>query len=186
MDLGNKSMDQDTLLQKTTLVVTTVTAFMAPFLLSSVNVALPAIQHEFKVNAVMLGWIATSYLLATAILLVPIGKYADMHGRRKVFVAGVIVFTLGSLLSVFVPDIHWFIAMRVFQGFGAAMFLTTGMAILSSVFPPDKRGRRSGNRALCRWPADSIFWLAIYLCSGIPVRGSFNHCHSPLSERRME
>ena len=144
MDLGNKSMDQDTLLQKTTLVVTTVTAFMAPFLLSSVNVALPAIQHEFKVNAVMLGWIATSYLLATAILLVPIGKYADMHGRRKVFVAGVIVFTLGSLLSVFVPDIHWFIAMRVFQGFGAAMFLTTGMAILSSVFPPDKRGRAIG------------------------------------------
>lgn len=137
-------MNQERTLQKSTLVVTTVTAFMAPFMLSSVNVALPAIQHEFSVNAVMLGWVATSYLLATAILLVPIGKFADMYGRRKVFVAGIFVFTAGALLSVFVPGIRSFIGMRAFQGLGAAMFLTTGMAILTSVFPPDKRGRAIG------------------------------------------
>jgi len=133
-------MDRERTLQRSTLIVTAVTAFMAPFLLSAVNVALPAIQNDFSVNAVLLGWIATSYLLATAILLVPIGKFADMYGRRKVFVAGTIVFTGGSLLSAFVPNIHWFLAMRVLQGFGAAMFLTTGMAILASVFPPEKRG----------------------------------------------
>lgn len=137
-------MGQEKTLEKSTLFVTAVTAFMAPFMLSSVNVALPAIQHDFGVNAVLLGWIATSYLLATAILLVPIGKFADMYGRRKVFVSGIIVFTAGSLLAVFVPDIGWFIATRVFQGLGAAMFLTTGMAILTSVFPPDKRGRAIG------------------------------------------
>ncbi len=137
-------MDQDKTLQKSTLVVTTVTAFMAPFMLSSINVALPAIQHDFQVNAVLLGWVANSYLLATAILLVPIGKFADMYGRRKVFISGVVVFTLGSLVSIVVPDIEWFLVMRVFQGLGAAMFLTTGMAILTSVFPPERRGRAIG------------------------------------------
>ncbi|MBU0479706.1 MAG: MFS transporter [Proteobacteria bacterium] len=113
---------------------------MAPFMLSSVNVALPAIQHEFGVNAVLLGWIATSYLLATGILLVPIGKFADMYGRRKVFVTGIIVFTCGSLVAIFVPNVGLFIASRVIQGLGAAMFLTTGMAILTLVFPPARRG----------------------------------------------
>jgi len=137
-------MDQKKTLQKSTLFVATVTAFMAPFMLSSVNVALPAIQNNFGVNAILLGWIANSYLLATAIFLVPIGKFADMYGRRKVFVTGIIVFTSGSFLSIFVPNIGLFICTRVIQGVGAAMFLTTGMAILSLVFPPDKRGRAIG------------------------------------------
>jgi EmrB/QacA subfamily drug resistance transporter len=137
-------MDQEKTLQKSTLFVATVTAFMAPFMLSSVNVALPAIQNNFSVNAVLLGWIANSYLLATAILLVPIGKFADMYGRRKVFVTGIIVFTSGSFLSIFVPNISLFICTRVIQGMGAAMFMTTGMAILTLVFPPDKRGRAIG------------------------------------------
>jgi len=135
---------QEEALQKSTMTVTSVTAFMAPFMLSSVNVALPAIQADLGADAVLLGWIATSYLLATAIVLVPVGKFADIHGRKKVFLSGVIVFTLGSFLSVFVPSIEWFLAMRVVQGFGAAMFVTTGMAILTSVFPPAKRGRGIG------------------------------------------
>jgi MFS family permease len=137
-------MDPGKTLQKSTLFVTTVTAFMAPFMLSAVNVALPAIQHEFGVHAVLLGWIATSYLLATGIILVPIGKFADLYGRRKVFVTGIIVFTCGSFLAIFVPDIGFFITTRAIQGLGAAMFLTTGMAILTLVFPPDKRGRAIG------------------------------------------
>lgn len=137
-------MGQEKSLQKSTLFVTTVTAFMAPFMLSAVNVALPAIQHDFGVNAVLLGWIANSYLLATAVLLVPIGKFADIYGRRKVFVVGIIVFTGGSFLSIFVPSIGFFIATRVIQGLGAAMFLTTGMAILTLVFAPAKRGRAIG------------------------------------------
>ncbi len=137
-------MDQEQTLQQSTLFVTTVTAFMAPFMLSAVNVALPAIQHDFGVNAVLLGWVANSYLLATAILLVPIGRFADIYGRRKVFVAGIIVFTVGSFLAVFVPNIGFFIISRVIQGLGAAMFLTTGMAILTLVFPAARRGRAIG------------------------------------------
>ncbi|MCB2182470.1 MAG: MFS transporter [Desulfobulbaceae bacterium] len=137
-------MQQEKKLQESTLFVAAVTAFMAPFMLSSINVALPAIQHDFAVHAVLLGWIATSYLLATAVFLVPVGKFADIYGRRKIFVAGIIVFTIGSFLSIFVWNIEWFLGMRVLQGLGAAMFLTTGMAILTSVFPPQKRGGAIG------------------------------------------
>jgi EmrB/QacA subfamily drug resistance transporter len=130
--------------QNSTLLVTTVTAFMAPFMISSINVALPAIQVEFTADAVLLGWIATSYLLATALLLVPAGRFADIYGRKKVFITGVVVYSLGSLIAVFAANIEWFLATRVIQGFGAAMFITTGMAILTSVFPPDKRGKVIG------------------------------------------
>ena len=130
----------DNHIQRTTLVVTAVTAFMAPFMLSSVNVALPALQSEFAADAVLLGWIATAYLLATAMVLVPAGKFADIHGRKKVFLTGIIVYTLGSFFAILAPDIWWFLAMRAVQGLGAALFITTSMAILTSVLPPEKRG----------------------------------------------
>jgi MFS family permease len=131
-------------LQRSSLVVTTVTAFMAPFMLSSVNVALPALQAEFAADAVLLGWIATAYLLATAMVLVPAGKFADIHGRKKVFLTGIVVYTLGSFFAILAPDIWWFLAARAIQGLGAALFVTTSMAIITSVFPPEKRGRGIG------------------------------------------
>lgn len=149
--------------QRSTLLVTSVTAFMAPFMISSINVALPAIQAEFNADAVLLGWIATSYLLATALLLVPAGKFADIYGRKKVFVTGVVIYSTGSFTAIFVRGIEWFLAMRVIQGFGAAMFITTGMAILTSIFPPNKRGKVIG-----------ILVTAVYigLASG-PFAGGF-------------
>ncbi|MHB8790740.1 MAG: MFS transporter [Desulfobulbaceae bacterium] len=137
-------MHEDVALQRSTLIVTTVTAFMAPFMLSSVNVALPALQAEFTADAVLLGWIATAYLLATAMVLVPAGKFADIHGRKKVFLAGIVVYTLGSFFAVLAPDIRWFLAMRAVQGLGAALFVTTSMALIASVFPPEKRGKGIG------------------------------------------
>ena len=122
----------------------TTTAFMAPFMLSSINVALPAISEDFQINAVLLSWVATSYLLATAVFLLPVGRFGDMHGRRRVFMIGVALFTLGALANVFSPDIWIFLASRALQGLGAAMFLTTGMAILTLAYPPQKRGRAIG------------------------------------------
>lgn len=130
--------------QKTTLLVTAVTAFVAPFMISSVNVALPAIGREFQVNAVLLGWVATSYLLATAIFLLPAGRFADMHGRRRVFMSGVALFTLGALLGMTATGIEFFLGSRVLQGLGAAMFLPTGMAILTAAYPSQKRGKAIG------------------------------------------
>jgi EmrB/QacA subfamily drug resistance transporter len=82
--------------------------------------------------------------LATAIFLVPIGKIADMYGRKKVFVGGLVLYSVATGLATLSNSINTLIGMRALQGVGAAMFVTTGMAILTSVFPPRKRGRAIG------------------------------------------
>lgn len=137
-------MNDDRMIETSALFVATLTSFIGPFMVSAVNIALPAIQAEWAVDAIGLSWISTAYLLATAVVLLPAGKLADLYGRKKVFITGLCVYTAASTAAVFVPSIGWLIAMRVFQGFGAAMFTTTGMAILTSVFPPQRRGRVIG------------------------------------------
>lgn len=113
-------------------------------MISSVNVALPAIQTDLGMNAVQLSWIATAYLLAVAVILLPAGKVADIHGRKKVFTAGLVTYTLASTAAAFAPNAAWLLVFRALQGLGAGMFITTGMAILTSIFPPHKRGRAIG------------------------------------------
>jgi len=124
--------------------VATITSFTGPFVISSVNVALPTIQKEFNADAVQLSWIATALLLAVAVTLVPAGRIADIHGRKKVFTWGLFLYTLASFLAAFSNSIGMLIFFRVFQGVGSAMFLTTGMAIITSIFPPKKRGKAIG------------------------------------------
>jgi len=131
-------------LEKSALFVATLSSFMAPFMISSVNVALPMIQSEFSADAVMLSWIATAYLLTVAMLLVPMGKIGDIYGRKKVFTCGLAFHTVASFFSIYAQSVNMLITLRVFQGFGTAMFVTTGMAILTSIFPPQKRGRAIG------------------------------------------
>ena len=121
-----------------------ITSFMGPFVISSVNVALPSIQKEFNADAVQLSWIATSLLLAVAVTLVPAGRIADIHGRKRIFTWGLVLYTLASLVAAFANSIEMLIFCRIFQGIGSAMFLTTGMAIITSIFPPKKRGKAIG------------------------------------------
>ena len=130
--------------EKSALLVATITSFTGPFVISSVNVALPAIQKEFNADAVQLSWIATALLLAVAVTLVPAGRFADIHGRKKIFTWGLFLYTLASLLAAFANSLEMLIICRVFQGIGSAMFLTTGMAIITSIFPPQKRGKAIG------------------------------------------
>ena len=124
--------------------VTALTSFLVPFLISSVNVALPVIQAEFSANAVILSWVATAYILATAIFLVPIGKIADIYGRKKIFLLGLVLFVLTTLTTAWVPSMNMLIMLRVLQGMSSAMLMTTGMAILTSVIVPQRRGRAIG------------------------------------------
>lgn len=130
--------------KKTALIVTSITNFMGPFMISSVNIALPAIQKEFSANAVLLSWIATSYLLSTAVFLIPIGKIADIYGRKKIFSNGILLFTLSSFFCAFSNSIYILIILRMIQGIGGAMFMTTAMAIVASIFPPQERGKAIG------------------------------------------
>ena len=76
---------EDKSLQRATLIVASVASFITPFIGSSINIALPAIGKAFSANAIMLSWVATSFLLSSAIFLVPFGRIADIHGRKKIF-----------------------------------------------------------------------------------------------------
>jgi len=131
-------------LKRSVLTVTAFASFLTPFMGSSVNLALPSIGDELGVNAVTLNWIVSSYMLTTSVFLLPAGRIGDILGRKKIFTAGLIIFTLTMILLTFTPGIKWLIGVRVLQGVGGAMMFGTNMAILTSVFPPGERGRAMG------------------------------------------
>ncbi|MFZ2471123.1 MAG: MFS transporter [Methanothrix sp.] len=132
---------------KCALVIATLTSFLPPFMASSINIALPAIGAEFLMDAMLLGWVPTSYLLSAAVFLVPFGKIADIYGMKKVFFTGLFIFTASSLVAFFAPSSSILIFSRVLQGFGSAMIFGTGTAILVNVFPLQERGRILGINA---------------------------------------
>ncbi|MBW1768952.1 MAG: MFS transporter [Deltaproteobacteria bacterium] len=138
-DSGN-----DLAIRRAALIVATLTSFMIPFVGSSINIALPAIGETFQMNAVLLSWVATSYLLSAAVFLVPFGRLADIYGRKKIFAYGIVTFTLSSFLSGISVSSLMLILFRIFHGMGSAMIFATGIAILTSVFPPEERGRALG------------------------------------------
>jgi EmrB/QacA subfamily drug resistance transporter len=131
--------------EKTTaLVVATLASFLTPFLGAAMNVALPVIGKDLEADAILLNLTATIYLLATAVFLLPFGRMADLYGRKKIFNYGLIVFTISSAGAALAPGIYVLILFRVFQGIGSAMIFGTGVAIISSVFPPGERGKALG------------------------------------------
>src|SRR5512142_1262703 len=142
--MGISAMTNDATLKRSTLLIATLSAFLTPFMVSSVNIALPAIGREFQMSAVLMSWVPTAYLLSAAMCLVPFGRLADIYGRKRVFSWGIGTFTLSSLLLALSPSASALIAFRVLQGFGSAMIFGTGMAILTSVFPAAERGRVLG------------------------------------------
>ena len=126
------------------LLIVTTTAFLTSFTASSVNIALPAIGKEFSMNAVLLGWVVIIYPLAAAAFLVPFGRIADIHGRKKIFTYGLLAYTISSLLIAISTSSTMLISLRCLQGIGASMLFTTGVAILTSVFPLGERGKVLG------------------------------------------
>ncbi|HHY08397.1 MAG: MFS transporter [Dethiobacteria bacterium] len=130
--------------QRTTLYVVMVTSFMTTFMGSSVNLALPAMSYEFGSSAVLASWVISAYLLSSAIFLLPFGRLADIYGRRRVYLLGTILYTFFTLGSTLVLSMPMLIVCRLLQGLSSAMIFSTGMAILSTAYPPDKRGRALG------------------------------------------
>ncbi len=126
------------------LLVATMASFVFPFMGSAVNIALPRLGEELALDAVTLGWITTAYLLSSAILLVPFGRIADIYGRKKIFTCGIAIFTLASLLSGMANSATMLISCRVLQGIGGAMIAGTAVALLTTVFPANERGKVLG------------------------------------------
>lgn len=126
------------------LLVVTVASFLTPFMGSSMNIALPTIGREFALDAVLLAWIPTSYLLSATVFLLPFGRIADIYGRKRIFTYGIVIYTISSLLSATSASAIMLISFRVLQGIGGAMIMGTGVAILTSVYPVEERGKALG------------------------------------------
>jgi len=130
--------------RRVTLLIATVSSFLGPFMMSSINVALPTIGKEFQMDAILLSWVPMAYVLSGAIFLLPFGKIADIYGRKRVFTCGIALFTLATALMGMCNSGKMLIFFRLFQGIGAAMTFGTGIALLMSVFPAEERGRVLG------------------------------------------
>lgn len=124
--------------------IVAVTSFMGTFLISAVNISLPAIEAQFEMNAIALSWVITSFLLSNAMFLLPAGRWADLTGVKRMFKLGVLLFALFSIASGLSPSGWWLIFFRFLQGAGAALTSTTGPAILVSAFPQSSRGKVLG------------------------------------------
>jgi MFS family permease len=140
--MGNKQgqMDNNVKEARGGLLVIGVAAFLVPFMGSALNLALPEIGEAFSMPAVTLTWVSTIYLLSTAVLQVPLARLADMVGRKRVFCAGVLLFSACTFACGLASSTRVLLAARFLSGAGSAMMFGTSTAILTSLFPPERRG----------------------------------------------
>ncbi|GHO93492.1 MFS transporter [Reticulibacter mediterranei] len=119
--------------------------FMATLDSSIVNISLPIIARNFGVPlSGAVEWVVIAYLVATAAVLLTAGRLADMIGRKVVWTAGMVLFTVGSAFCGFAPSLGLLIAARTVQGVGGALLMSIGPAMLTSAFPAHERGRALG------------------------------------------
>src|SRR5512145_411210 len=130
--------------KKIILLVASLSSFLVPYTGSSITVALPAMAAQFHADAVILGWITSAYIIAAAVFIVPFGRYADIVGRKRIFLCGLLIFTLASLFCAFAPSEELLIGARFLQGIGGAMLFSTSVAIVTQVYGPGERGRALG------------------------------------------
>ena len=128
-----------------------------------VNVALPSIQRSLDASTSSLEWTVNAYTLSFAVLLVTGGRLGDLFGRRKVFLAGVVIFAGSSAAIGFSPSDTWLVAWRAVQGSGSALMMPATLSIITNAFPPEERGKAIGT-----WAGVSAMALAIG-----PVVGGF-------------
>jgi len=162
------------------LALTSVGAFMWPLDGSIVNVALPVMGPQLHLSFTAAVWVSAAFLLTTAVLLIPAGRLADQRGLVRFYLLGIAVFTVASLLCAVSMNGPWLIGSRVLQGVGAALIGATSPAIVTSVFPPNERGRALGINVMAVYIgltvggplggfiADSIGWRWIFLIN-LPI-----------------
>jgi EmrB/QacA subfamily drug resistance transporter len=126
------------------LALTSIGAFMTPLDSSIVAVALPRMSPALHLSFAASMWVQAAYLLAMAVLLIPLGRLADHRGRVRFYLLGVLIFTAGSVLAAASMSGTWLIGARIVQGGGAALLSATSAAIVTAVFPPSERGRAIG------------------------------------------
>jgi EmrB/QacA subfamily drug resistance transporter len=106
-----------------------------------VNIAIPELQEDLSTDVATVTWVINAYNIVFAVLLVSMGRLADQFGRKRFFLIGLTVFTIGSGLCAAAWSVEWLMFFRVVQGVGAGILAPLGFAITVLVFPPEQRGR---------------------------------------------
>ena len=144
--------------------VLSLAAFMSSLDLFIVNLAFPYISRDFHGSSLdSLSWVLNGYSILFAAVLVPAGRWADRIGRRRMFVAGLVVFTLGSILSGVTPDVSLLVAARLIQAIGAGMMVPASLSLLLAAVPGPARAQAIGT-----WSAIGALGAALG-----PVIGGF-------------
>ena len=146
-----------------------------------VNIALPSIERDFDVTTSVVQWVVTGYAIAFSGLLILGGRAADMLGRRRVFIVGLVVFSLASLAGGLAGDPVLLVASRVVQGAGAALVAPAALSLITTSFPPGPRRTRAiglyGSMASVGFVAGQVLggvlvewtsWRAVFLVN-VPV-----------------
>ncbi|GLZ49455.1 MFS transporter [Actinomycetospora sp. NBRC 106375] len=131
--------------QRTTvLLLVSVTSLMCALDTLVVSTALTTIRHDLGAGVESLEWTVNAYNLTLAVLLVPAAALGDRFGRRRVFTAGLVLFTVASAACALAPDVGTLVVARAVQGAGAAAGTALGMTIVGAAYPPEHRGRALG------------------------------------------
>jgi EmrB/QacA subfamily drug resistance transporter len=144
------------------LVVGSVGVFMGGLDSSIVSVALPVIGAHLRLTYSEGLWVQAAYLLAITVLVIPVGRLADMHGPMRLYTLGALLFGLFSVVAAFSPNGLFLVVARGFQGVGGALLVTTSPATVTTAFPPEERGRALGF---------NIMFATIGLSLGPPLGG---------------
>lgn len=123
-------------------------SIMGPIDGSVVNLAMPEFTKIFHTNITTVSWVSMIYLLVVSSLMMTFGRLGDILGYKKLYEYGLLTFSISSLILSFSVNIHMLIIMRAIQAVGAAMLMSMSSAIITSVFPPNERGKALGINAM--------------------------------------
>jgi EmrB/QacA subfamily drug resistance transporter len=162
------------------LVTVGIGTFMSALDGSVVNTLLPVLGRELHTGVAGIEWVTTIYLLVVSGLLLSVGRAGDMFGHKRFYLAGFVLFVLGSALCGLAGSAHQLVAMRAVQALGAAMLMATAPAILTGSFPASQRGRALGAQgtftylgltagpSLGGWLAGAFGWRSVFYIN-VPV-----------------
>jgi EmrB/QacA subfamily drug resistance transporter len=118
--------------------------FLATIDGSIVNIGLNTLVKDLHQPLAVVEWVVLAYMLTICTLMLSIGRLGDMIGKKKLYLAGLIIFTLGSMLCGLAPTVYWLIGFRVLQAIGASMLMALGTALVTEAFPAKERGKALG------------------------------------------
>jgi len=118
--------------------------FMSTLDSSIVNITLPTLAESFQTTFANIQWVVLSYLLVLTSLVLGVARLGDMYNKKRIYLTGMILFAISSLLCGLAPNINWLIGLRAIQGLGAVLMQALGMAIVTQIFPANERGRVLG------------------------------------------